>query len=174
MVERLPLTPNGKLDRGALPAPDLGAYRCRSMRHRTGEVEEMLAGIWQALLRVERVGRQDNFFELGGHSLLATQVISRIREGFHVELPLHSLFQNPTVAGLALQVDGAARTAAPPLRALPREQSPRLSFAQERLWFLSRYEAEASWYNVPVALRLRGPLNREALACRLAGNCCPS
>ena len=162
-MEKLPLMPNGKLDRKALPMPEQEAYAVRGYEAPVGEMETKLAEVWAEVLKLEKVGRHDNFFELGGHSLLATRVISRIREGFHVELPLHSLFQNPTVAGLALQVDGAAITAAPPLRALPREQSPRLSFAQERLWFLSRYEAEASWYNVPVALRLRGPLNREAL-----------
>ena len=162
-LERLPLTPNGKLDRKALPAPEQDAYAVRGYEAPVGEMETKLAEVWAEVLKLEKVGRHNNFFELGGHSLLATRVISRIREVFHVELPLLSLFQNPTVAALALQVDKAARTATPPLRALPREQSLRLSFAQERLWFLSRYEAEASLYNVPVALRLRGPLNREAL-----------
>src|SRR4051812_35760005 len=161
-LDRLPLTPNGKLDRKALPAPEQEAYAARGYEAPVGEVETKLAEVWAEVLRLEKVGRHNNFFELGGHSLLATRVISRIREVFHVELPLLSLFQNPTVAGLALPVDRAAGTAAPPLRALPREQSPRLSFAQERLWFLSRYEAEASLYNVPIALRLRGELNIEA------------
>ncbi len=162
-MERLPLMPNGKLDRKALPAPEQDAYAVRGYEEPVGEIERKLAGVWAEVLKLEKVGRHDNFFALGGHSLLATRVISRIREVFHVELPLYSLFQNPTVAGLILQVDGAARTVAPPLLPSPREQSPRLSFAQERLWFLARYEAEASWYNVPVVLRLRGPLNREAL-----------
>jgi len=162
-LDRLPLTPNGKLNRKALPAPEQEAYAARGYEVPVGETETKLAEGWAEVLKLEKVGRHNKFFELGGHSLLATRVISRIREAFHVELALQSLFQNPTVAGLALQVAGAARTAAPPLRALPREQSPRLSFAQERLWFLSRYEGEAGLYNVPVAFRLRGPLNREAL-----------
>ena len=162
-MEKMPLTANGKLDRKALPMPEQEAYAVRGYEAPAGEMETKLAAVWAEVLKLEKVGRHDNFFNLGGHSLLATRVISRIREGFHVELPIHSLFQNPTVAGLALQVDKAAITEAPPLRALPREQSPRLSFAQESLWFLSRYEAEASLYNIPVALRLRGPLNREAL-----------
>src|SRR5258708_12257322 len=162
-LDRLPLTPNGKLDRKALPAPEQDTYVARGYEAPVGETETKLTEGWAEVLKLEKVGRHNNFFELGGHSLLATRVISRIREAFHVELPLQILFQNPTVAGLALQVAGAARTEAPPLRGLPREQSPRLSFAQERLWFLSRYEGEAGLYNVPVAFRLRGPLNREAL-----------
>ncbi|MBM0108954.1 non-ribosomal peptide synthetase, partial [Steroidobacter sp. S1-65] len=69
VLSSLPLTPNGKLDRRALPAPELDAYVSREYEAPQGEVEEVLAGIWQELLHVERVGRQDNFFELGGHSL---------------------------------------------------------------------------------------------------------
>src|SRR6185312_930987 len=75
---------------------------------------------------------------------------------------LRSFLKNPTVAALALLVDKAAKTAMPPLLSLSRSQPLRLSFAQERLWFLARYETEASLYNVPVALRLRGKLNIEA------------
>jgi hypothetical protein len=79
-----------------------------------------------------------------------------------VELQLRSFLENPTVAALAVLVDKAAKTAMPPLLPVPRSQPLRLSFAQERLWFLARYETEASLYNVPVAVQLRGELNIEA------------
>src|SRR6185312_2456443 len=69
VLDRMPLTPNGKVDRGALPVPELGAYLSRQYEAPQGEREKTLAVIWQALLGIERVGRQDNFFELGGHSL---------------------------------------------------------------------------------------------------------
>src|SRR3954466_14599550 len=156
ILESLPKTPNGKVDRKALPEPQQGEVKSRKPGN---ETEEMVAAIWAQVLQLDQVGMEENFFALGGHSLLAMQVMSRIRQAFAVELRLRSVLENPTVAALALLVDKAARTAMPPLLPLPRSQPLRLSFAQERLWFLARYEAEASLYNVPVALRLRGELN---------------
>ena len=100
MLERLPLTPNGKLDQRALPAPELRAYVSRQYEAPQGEIEEILAGIWQAVLRVERVGRQDNFFELGGHSLLIVQMLERLRRvGLSTEV--RRVFDSATLADLA-------------------------------------------------------------------------
>jgi amino acid adenylation domain-containing protein len=161
ILESLPKTPNGKIDRRALPDPARGAVKGREPQ---SETEKILARIWAEVIRIEHVGVEENFFALGGHSLLATQVMSRVRQVFGVELPLRSLLENPTIAQLALQVEKAERARhVPPLRPLARKQLEKLSFAQERLWFLSRYEQEASLYNEPVALRLRGALNKEAL-----------
>jgi acyl carrier protein len=104
-LDALPLTPNKKVNRQLLPSPDQARPNLEEIfvDPRT-PVEELLAGIWAEVLRLERVGIHDNFFELGGHSLLATQVISRMREVFQVEPPLSALFETPTVAGLALAV----------------------------------------------------------------------
>ena len=102
-LEVIPLTRNGKLDRRALPQPDQTHLLLKGIYVAPRDtVEEMLADIWAEVLKVERVGIHDNFFELGGHSLLATQVISRVREVFHVDLPLRSIFESPTVASLSL------------------------------------------------------------------------
>ncbi|MFC4311931.1 phosphopantetheine-binding protein, partial [Steroidobacter flavus] len=114
-LERWPLTPNGKLDRRALPAPDVGAYTTRQYEAPQGEVEEILVGIWQSLLQVERVGRQDNFFELGGHSLLIMQMMERLRRvGLFAEV--RSVFESPTLAELAslLTRSEHERTVVPP------------------------------------------------------------
>ena len=161
-LDRLPRTPNGKLDRKALPAPEADGYAAHAYEAPQGEVETKLVGIWAEVLKIERIGRNNNFFDLGGHSLLATQVTSRIRQAFEVDLPLRNFLETPTVAGLARSIESSTRIEAPPLRRRSRQERIRLSFGQERLWFLSRYEAEASLYNVPIAVRLRGALNIEA------------
>jgi amino acid adenylation domain-containing protein len=101
-LEALPLTPSGKLDRRALPAPELDAYANQAYEPPQGQTEELLAAIWQELLRVERVGRHDNFFELGGHSLLATRVVAHIHERLHVEISVRKVFDAPTVESLAV------------------------------------------------------------------------
>ncbi len=102
LVDSLPLTPNGKLDLRALPSPDLQTVR-EMVAPRTPE-EEKLTGIWQEVLKLERVGVTDNFFELGGHSLLATQIISRIRNAFRIQISLQVFLQHPTIAALAGQI----------------------------------------------------------------------
>jgi len=98
----MPLTPNGKIDRKALL--EVEGNRVESGQEYVSPqtpIEELLVGIWEEVLRVERVGIHDNFFELGGHSLLATQLISRVRDVFQVELPLRSVFELSTVEKLA-------------------------------------------------------------------------
>ncbi|HYH79110.1 MAG TPA: amino acid adenylation domain-containing protein, partial [Longimicrobium sp.] len=164
-LETLPLTPNGKPDRKALPAPEYAADADRYVAPRT-PVEEVLAGIWAEVLRLERVGVEESFFELGGHSLLATRVVSRVRELFDVELPLRALFEGPTVAELAVCVEEMRRAelpVLPPVVPVERTGALPLSFAQERLWFLDRLEPGSTTYNIPAAWRLGGALDAAAL-----------
>ncbi|MEH2065253.1 MAG: amino acid adenylation domain-containing protein [Nostoc sp.] len=101
-LEALPLTPNGKVNRNLLPTLQQGRDHLETkFVAPRNQIEEVIAGIWQELLNVQKVGIYDNFFELGGHSLLATQVIYQMREALQIELPLRSLFDSPTVAGIA-------------------------------------------------------------------------
>jgi amino acid adenylation domain-containing protein len=106
LLDALPLTPNGKVDRWALPAPSgrHPALDAVYVAPRT-PTEEILAGIWAAVLGLDRVGVEDNFFELGGHSLLATRIISRLYNAFQVAIPLRSFFEAPTLAGLAEAIE---------------------------------------------------------------------
>jgi amino acid adenylation domain-containing protein len=168
VLAELPLMPNGKLDRRALPEPDSQRPELESAFNapRT-PVEEVLAGIWAEVLGLERIGVDDNFFELGGHSLLVTQVITRIRETFHVDLSLRTLFEFPTIAGLAGRTEAAIKTGLElpelTIERVARQGGLQLSFAQQRMWFLQQLEPESHAYNLASAVRLRGELNIPAL-----------
>ncbi len=116
-------------------------------------------------LGVERVGIDDNFFELGGHSLLATRLISRLRSVLDVEVSIRALFEAPSVAGLDQSLGrGQASAARAALVRMPRPAEIPLSYAQRRLWFLNRLEGAGGSYVIPLAVRLRGGLDREALS----------
>jgi amino acid adenylation domain-containing protein len=175
LLPELPLTEHGKIDRRALAqlaaAPE--AVDPAVGRAPRGPLEELLAGIWEDLLGVARVGRADSFFDLGGHSLLATRAVARVREALGVEIPLRRLFEAPTLSGFAALVEEARsrgeRPAEPPLRPVARSGDLPLSFAQERLWFLDQLQPGSSAYNIPAALRLCGRLDVPALAAALAG-----
>lgn len=164
LMEQLPKTTTGKVDRRALPNPE------EARNKREGErvtprtpIEELIAGIWGEVIDVGELSVEDDFFDLGGHSLLATQVISRVRDALQVEVPLRALFESPTVAGLAEVVERERRAGrsveAPPIRPVNRSRSLPLSFAQQRLWFIHQLAPDSVAYNIPRAVRLRGPLN---------------
>ncbi len=164
ILDRLPLTPNGKVDRRALPTPAPAAGGSAAP---ASDAERTLAGIWAALLGCDRVGADGDFFALGGNSLLALQALSRIRDAFGVELPVGALFAAPTPAALAARLaTDPGSVPLPPVLAVPRGGDLPLSAAQERLWFLDRLQP-GSAYNVPLALRIRGPLDVAALAASL-------
>ncbi|EJL76368.1 amino acid adenylation enzyme/thioester reductase family protein, partial [Variovorax sp. CF313] len=160
----LPLGPSGKLDRKALPAPELQAATPYAAPRTP--TEKILAGLWAETLHLPRVGIDDNFFELGGHSLMIVQLISMIRQQFMIDLPLDTLFQVSTIAGLAELLDQASG-ARPSLVPMPRPARIPLSFAQRRLWLMNQLENANPAYNMPLALRLSGVLDRAALQAAL-------
>ncbi|MFB7511863.1 amino acid adenylation domain-containing protein [Streptomyces sp. NPDC056144] len=161
-LDALPLTGSGKVDRRALPAPDYrifsGGRAARTAR------EELLCGLFGEVLGVQGpVAVDDDFFALGGHSLLAMKLLSRIRAVFATELGVRDVFEAPTVAGLAQRLDADGRGTRPALTAGARPDPLPLSYAQRRLWLIDRMEGPSSLYNLPLALRLTGPLDPDAL-----------
>ena len=167
-VDTLPLTPNGKVDRRALPEPSAARPTLQlPPAEPRNPTEKTMADIWEAALGLNQVGIHDNFFELGGDSLLATRVVSQACNAFQVDLPLSRLFESPTVAALAEQIETALRTErgqdGPVLRPVPRDTKLPLSFAQQRLWFLDQLEPGNPAYNIPAVLRLSGVLDPAAL-----------
>ncbi len=159
----LPLTANGKIDRKALALLETGGTDGNRYVAPGNAIEETLAGIWQELLEVQRVGVEDDFFELGGHSLLALRLISAVRKQLDLELSIGDVFEYPTISTLARQLGMRTDKALMPvINSRPRPDHIPLSISQERLWFIDQLEGSVQ-YHVPAVLRLKGILNREAL-----------
>jgi len=168
ILEHMPVTSNGKLDKRALPEPELETNRSSvPFVAPRNPIEARVAEVWQEVLGHSPVGVNDDFFELGGQSLLATKVVSRLRALFQIDLPLRTLFENPTVAGLALAIDGAQRSdqtlAQSAIERVDSKQPVVLSYAQQRLWFMDQLEPNNVAFNMPIALRITGELDVKTL-----------
>ncbi|MEV6135890.1 amino acid adenylation domain-containing protein [Nocardia sp. NPDC051990] len=130
----------------------------------TTPAEDIVAGVFGDVLGVQRVGRDDDFLAMGGNSLLATQVAARIGDALDTVVPVRSIFETPTVAGLAAEVEthaGSGRRQ--PLLAGPRPEQVPLSPAQLRMWFINQFDTGSAAYHLPVAIRLSGELDIAAL-----------
>ncbi|HKV10474.1 MAG TPA: condensation domain-containing protein, partial [Thermoanaerobaculia bacterium] len=157
----LPLAPEAQ----ASPDPEAPAGHPRpdlptSWQAPGNDRERQIARVWQELLGIQEIGVHDDFFALGGDSLLATRLASRLRETLGREVPLELVFAEPTVARLALRLETEELAACelPPIERAPREDPLPLSFAQQRLLFLHMLAPGDVSYNMPLGLRLKGPL----------------
>ncbi|MBC9731352.1 non-ribosomal peptide synthetase, partial [Streptomyces sp. TRM68367] len=167
-LDALPVTLSGKLDRAALPEPDRSAET--QGRGPRDPREELLCELFAEVLGVARVGIDESFFDLGGHSLLGTALAARIRSAFGAEITIRQLFRTPTVAVLAAAL-GEATARGParvPVTATDRPDRVPLSYGQERLWFLHRFEGPSDTYNIPLALRFTHHPDPDALRAALA------
>ncbi|MGW4633967.1 amino acid adenylation domain-containing protein [Nocardia sp. NPDC004415] len=169
VLDALPLTSVGKLDRAALPTP---VFTVRGFRAPATPAEQVVADVFAALLLRDgagRVGADDDFFELGGDSLLAAQAVARIGAALDVRVPVQAVFEAPTVAGLATRAEqqrASARALA--LTPRPRPAVVPLSYAQQRMWFLNRFDPASAVDNIPVAVRLSGRIDLPALQAAVA------
>ncbi|MCP5054527.1 MAG: amino acid adenylation domain-containing protein, partial [bacterium] len=169
-LDKMPLNPNGKVDRNSLPEPDASHGIEAQYVPPADPTEKQLVEIWSHLLDLEpdRIGVNDNFFQLGGHSLKAAGLIAAIHKELSVEIPIDQLFDTPTIRGIRQLIadtrdsDGnSVYASVPPTE--KREYYP-LSSAQKRLFVMHQLEPAAIAYNLPVALRLKGPLDRKRLS----------
>lgn len=162
-LEALPLTTNGKLDLRALPDPASGAEA--PGRPPEGEAEVLVARLFGELLNIVDVQATDDFFHLGGHSLMATRLVARLRDERGADIAVRTVYESPTVAALARRLDDHAARQRAPL--VPQDRSPDallpLTFAQERLWFLDRFEPGSAAYNIPLVTQITGPVDLPAL-----------
>ncbi|MFE4499937.1 amino acid adenylation domain-containing protein [Rhodococcus sp. NPDC056743] len=168
-IDAIPLTPVGKLDRRALPAPvareSLGAGRAPE-----SGLEQVVADVFASLLDVSAVRASDSFFDLGGNSLIATQVTARLTAATGIAVDVRSIFENPTVEGLALRLKSWTQAVddRPTLTAGVRPDRVPLSAAQQRLWFVNRFDPTSSAYNIPFSIRITGNVSVDALEAALA------
>ncbi|SNT51314.1 non-ribosomal peptide synthetase [Rhodococcoides kyotonense] len=162
VLDELPLGPSGKLDRKALPDP---VFEVRPFRPPVSDTERTVARVFEDIIGVPRVGLDDDFFALGGNSLVATQVVSRLGAALDAQIPVRALFDASSVEGLAALVhDTVGSGGRVPLVAGLRPDPVPLSLAQQRMWFLDRFEPNSAAYNIPIVVRLRGGLDSAALA----------
>ncbi|WP_157113111.1 non-ribosomal peptide synthetase, partial [Nocardia speluncae] len=176
VLDEFPLNASGKLDRKALPEP---VFEAREFRSASTPIEEIVAGIFADVLEIDRVGADDDFFELGGNSLIATQVAARLGAALDTTVPVRALFEASTVAGLAVRVEQHAGTGGrAALAPQPRptrvtesgevQDAVPLSLAQQRMWFLNRFDENSAAYHIPLAIRLSGELDVDALRAAVA------
>ncbi|WP_280257282.1 condensation domain-containing protein, partial [Nocardia wallacei] len=170
VLDAFPLNASGKLDRKALPEP---TYSTREFRAPATPVEEIVAEVFGEVLGLDRVGADDDFFALGGNSLVATQVAARLGVAIDGRIPVRTVFETPTVAALAAAIESHTHDSrGVELGALERPERLPLSLAQQRMWFLNRFDqdgdtAGSAAYNLPFALRLTGNLDVSALSAAL-------
>ena len=160
-MSRFPMTPNGKIDRRALPEPEVSLVH-RPPSTATGR---MIAEVWSSLLGRNEVGADDDFFEIGGHSLLATRMANDVSARAGKRLTVRAVFEHPVLDELARHLDSleASELARHDIVPVPRCDGLPLSLAQQRLWFVDRFEGGSTQYNMPTAMRIRGALDIKAL-----------
>jgi len=168
-LDQLPLNANGKIDRPALPAPP--SAHARTVASGRTNTERRLTALWAGVLGMDEVGIDEGLFDLGATSLDVTSIVARLRSELGVEVPMRSLFMNPTVAELAHEIDGDTEghlDLSEGLTRIDRARRLPLSSSQERVWILSKFDPDSRAYLFPSTLEFEGVLNIDALRATLS------
>ncbi len=168
-LEEFPLTSSGKINRKVLPLPNETEERKEKIIVKPEtKTEEILIETISHLLNLKEVSTLDNFFSIGGHSLLATQLIIRVKKKFSIDIPLKSIFENPTIKDFAKIIDNYLKNDKPvgeeKIPTVPRTNKLQLSYQQQRLWFLDQLDPMNASYNIPSLVKLKGEINLEIVA----------
>lgn len=162
-LNAFPLTANGKIDTKALPKSDGSIVTGIEYQAPRNLEEEKLASIWKDILKLHRIGINDNFFEIGGHSLKATILCGRIQKEFDIEIGVRDIFENPSIAELSemmLKVKGKQYES---LKPIEKRKWYNVSSGQKRLYALQAMNTESIAYNMPIALELRGEVDKSKI-----------
>ncbi|KAF2462697.1 AMP-binding-domain-containing protein [Lindgomyces ingoldianus] len=168
ILKEMPLNANGKVDRKVLSQMAETAPKAAPIVKHVAprdEMEQALCDEYSAVLGVD-ISIYDNFFEIGGHSLLAMKLAARLSSRLHAIISIKDIFDHPELADLAATIRRGS-AAHMPIEHKEYTSPVEQSFAQGRLWFIDQLNLGALWYLVPIATRLRGPLNIDALAAAL-------
>ncbi len=159
-LAEMPLNTAGKVDRRSLPAPESVAVEYVAPET---AAEETVAAVFAGLLGVDRVSVDESFFDAGGNSLAAMRLVSRVSEALGVQVSVRDVFEAPSVRQLVAAVADRAAALPPVTAVIPRPDMIPLSFAQQRMWFINRFDPSLPTYNIPAVLRISGELDVSAL-----------
>ncbi len=163
LLDKLPLNPNGKIDRTALPDILDKKYTANEYVLPRNLVELKLVKIWKHILKIKEISINSNFFYLGGHSLKATQLVSRIEKDFNVKMGLREIFELKTIQNLAVEIQKAKRTTFVKIEKVEAREYHPVSSAQKRLIVLNQMKKDSINYNLPIAKKIIGHLNKKRL-----------
>ncbi len=167
-LKKFPLTSSGKIDRKKLPKPnETKSKKEEAIVKPVTETEKLLIETISGLLNLKEVSTADNFFSIGGHSLLATQLLIRLKKKLSIEIPLKSIFENPVIKDFAKVIDNYLTKDETAeiieIEKVSRKNNLKLSYQQQRVWFLDQLDPMNSSYNIPLTVKIKGKLNLEIL-----------
>lgn len=168
IMDKLPLNASGKIDRKKLESFEINLTRKYKSGTKTlSATEDLLSTLFKNVLDIDTISLEDNFFELGGHSLKATQLVSRIREAFQMDLPINIIFEADNLSDLAKEIDKIKNTASgkstDKILRIPRNTNLPLSFAQQRMWFLQKFDEKNTSNNIFNSFSIKGSLDINTL-----------